>query len=188
MNLKEIKSNSALSVEAETRQAPSVIPHRDGAPSKEVISVNNLLKCFPGKNAVNALEAVSLSIKEREFVSILGPSGCGKSTLLRIVAGLVPYNGGELLVNGLPVTAPRAEIGVVFQTSNMLPWLTVEKNIALGARLRKLPEAQIGPKIRMLIKMLGLTGFENNHPHELSGACDSGRPLVRFWHLIRRFY
>ncbi|WP_370543401.1 ABC transporter ATP-binding protein [Herbaspirillum sp. Sphag1AN] len=119
---------------------------------------------------MNALEDVSLTIREREFVSILGPSGCGKSTLLRIVAGLVPHNAGEVLVNNKPVKGPSPEIGVVFQTSNMLPWLTVEKNMMLGAQLRKLPQQQTEAKVRELVKMLGLSGFEHNHPHQLSGG------------------
>lgn len=142
----------------------------DTGAAGDAIVVRNVLKRFPGKQAVNALEEVSLNIREREFVSILGPSGCGKSTLLRIVAGLVPHNSGDVLVNGKPVTKPSPEIGVVFQTSNMLPWLTVEKNMQLGAQLRKLPAAETEAKVRGLIKMLGLSGFENNHPHELSGG------------------
>jgi len=174
MSLKEMKSNQNQELATKVAEEPAAgtnsLGHPLSVPAKDAIVVDNLLKRFPGKHSVNALEEISLTIKEREFVSILGPSGCGKSTLLRIVAGLVPYNSGELLVNGLPVTAPRAEIGVVFQTSNMLPWLTVEKNIALGAQLRKLPEVLIAPKIRDLIKMLGLSGFEKNYPHELSGG------------------
>ena len=138
--------------------------------SKPAIAVKNVLKTFAGKHEVKALEAVDLAIAPHEFVSILGPSGCGKSTLLRIVAGLTPYEGGEVLVNQKRVTGPSPEIGVVFQSSNMLPWLTVGQNLALGAKLRKIPEAQAAPKIAQLTEMLGLKGFENNHPHQLSGG------------------
>ncbi|MBB3211062.1 NitT/TauT family transport system ATP-binding protein [Herbaspirillum sp. Sphag1AN] len=143
---------------------------QDNQPAAGAICVRNVLKRYPGKHAMNALEDVSLTIREREFVSILGPSGCGKSTLLRIVAGLVPHNAGEVLVNNKPVKGPSPEIGVVFQTSNMLPWLTVEKNMMLGAQLRKLPQQQTEAKVRELVKMLGLSGFEHNHPHQLSGG------------------
>jgi NitT/TauT family transport system ATP-binding protein len=138
--------------------------------AKEVIRVADVVKRFPGKKSVNALEDVSLSIKEQEFVSILGPSGCGKSTLLRIVAGLVSHSEGVVQVNNKDISKPVPEIGVVFQTSNMLPWLTVEKNMMLGAQLRKIPKESIAPKIRELTRMLGLSGFENNFPHELSGG------------------
>ena len=140
------------------------------AERNDAICVRNVLKRYPGKKAFNALEDVSLAIREREFVSILGPSGCGKSTLLRIVAGLVPHTAGEVLVNGKPVAGPSPEIGVVFQTSNMLPWLTVEKNMLLGAQLRKLPMQQAEARVRELTRMLGLSGFEHSHPHQLSGG------------------
>jgi len=146
------------------------VPADESMNEAGAICVRHVLKRYPGKHAVNALEDVSLTIREREFVSILGPSGCGKSTLLRIVAGLVPHNEGEVLVNNTPVKGPSPEIGVVFQTSNMLPWLTVQKNMMLGAQLRKLPAEQTAEKVRALIKMLGLSGFEQNHPHQLSGG------------------
>ncbi|WIT14340.1 ABC transporter ATP-binding protein [Paucibacter sediminis] len=139
-------------------------------PSKPVIEVRQVLKTFAGKREVKALEAVDLAIGAHEFVSILGPSGCGKSTLLRIVAGLTPYQGGEVSVNGRAVMGPSPEIGVVFQSSNMLPWLTVRENMALGARLRKLPESVWAPKLEQLMGMLGLKGFEQHHPHQLSGG------------------
>ncbi|MBT9503722.1 MAG: ABC transporter ATP-binding protein [Burkholderiaceae bacterium] len=138
--------------------------------NKPAIAVKNVLKTFAGKHEVKALESVDLAIAPHEFVSILGPSGCGKSTLLRIVAGLTPYEGGEVLVNQKRVAGPSPEIGVVFQSSNMLPWLTVGQNLALGAKLRKIPEDQAAPKIAQLTEMLGLKGFENNHPHQLSGG------------------
>jgi len=127
--------------------APAALAPQE-ASAKEVIRVADVVKRFPGKHAVNALEDVSLSIREREFVSILGPSGCGKSTLLRIVAGLVPHSEGVVQVNNRAITKPVPEIGVVFQTSNMLPWLTVEQNMMLGAQLRKIPKESIAPKVR----------------------------------------
>ncbi|MFZ6648077.1 ABC transporter ATP-binding protein [Undibacterium sp. TJN25] len=160
--------NLKMMVSQPVAAAPAAGPKESLA--KEVIRVADVVKRFPGKHAVNALEDVSLSIREREFVSILGPSGCGKSTLLRIVAGLVPHSEGVVQVNNRAITKPIPEIGVVFQTSNMLPWLTVEQNMMLGAQLRKIPKESIAPKVRELIRMLGLSGFENNHPHQLSGG------------------
>ena len=146
------------------------VGNMESAPARDVICVRNVLKRYPGKNAFNALEDVSLSIREREFVSILGPSGCGKSTLLRIVAGLVERTEGEVLVNDKPVAGPSPDIGVVFQTSNMLPWLSVEKNMLLGTQLRKLPRQQSQARVRELTRMLGLSGFEHSYPHQLSGG------------------
>jgi NitT/TauT family transport system ATP-binding protein len=139
-------------------------------PAAPAIEVRQVLKTFAGKQEVKALEAVDLAVAPHEFVSILGPSGCGKSTLLRIVAGLTPYQGGEVSVNQKRVNGTSPDIGVVFQSSNMLPWLTVADNIALGAKLRKQPESQWAPKVAQLIAMLGLKGFENHHPHQLSGG------------------
>nr|WP_082552032.1 ABC transporter ATP-binding protein [Massilia sp. Root351] len=136
----------------------------------EVIRVANVVKRFPGKQSVNALEDVSLAVRDREFVSILGPSGCGKSTLLRIVAGLVPHSEGLVQVCNRAMVQPVPEIGVVFQASNMLPWLTVEQNMLLGAELRKLPREALAAKVRELVRTLGLSGFENSYPHQLSGG------------------
>ncbi|MDC8785242.1 ABC transporter ATP-binding protein [Roseateles koreensis] len=134
------------------------------------IAVRQVLKTFAGKHEVKALEAVDLTVAPHEFVSILGPSGCGKSTLLRIVAGLTPYQGGEVQVNQRPVKGPSPEIGVVFQSSNMLPWLTVADNMALGAKLRGLDMQVLHPKLEQLTETLGLKGFEKHHPHQLSGG------------------
>jgi len=135
------------------------------------IAVRGLSKVFAGRGThVRALDNVSADIGAREFVSVLGPSGCGKSTLMRIIAGLIPYERGEVLVTGGPVTGPRPEIGVVFQTANLLPWLTVVGNLRLGAELRKLPRDVIGGKVDPMLKLLGLEGFERAYPHELSGG------------------
>jgi len=111
-----------------------------------------------------------MQVRQREFVSILGPSGCGKSTLLRMVSGLVPCDAGEIRVDGKSIAAPVPEIGVVFQTSNMLPWLTVGDNIRLGAKLRNLPSVKTEARLPGLLDTLGLTQFVDRYPHELSGG------------------
>ncbi|WP_223272176.1 ABC transporter ATP-binding protein [Pandoraea pnomenusa] len=139
-----------------------------------VIEVRHVDKAYAAKQRkgmpVRILDDVSLSIADREFVSILGASGCGKSTLLRIVAGLVPHDGGEVRVVGQRVSRPVPDIGVVFQTSNMLPWLTVRQNLLLGTRLRKIPKEKSEPRVQALLEMLGLSQFAEHHPHELSGG------------------
>ncbi|MGR9604757.1 ABC transporter ATP-binding protein [Pandoraea sputorum] len=150
--------------------APSVAPQTSDA----MIEVRHIDKTFPAKNRktapVKILDDVSLSIADQEFVSILGTSGCGKSTLLRIVAGLVAHDGGEVRVAGQRVSRPVPEIGVVFQTSNMLPWLTVRQNLLLGTSLRKIPKEKSEPRVAALLEMLGLAQFADHHPHELSGG------------------
>lgn len=99
---------------------------------KSVISLSGAGKLFGG---LQVLKDVSAEIGAAEFVSILGPSGCGKSTLLRLIAGLVPFEQGHIRFGGAEVTAPTAEMGFVFQTSNLLPWLTVRDNLLLGVDL-----------------------------------------------------
>jgi NitT/TauT family transport system ATP-binding protein len=146
--------------------------HRDEA-APALISVEKVGKRFAargGAGAFSALDDVSMQVRQGEFVSILGPSGCGKSTLLRMVAGLVPCDGGRILLGAEPISAPVPDIGVVFQTSNMLPWLTVGANIRLGAKLRNLPKAQVEQRLPALLETLGLTAFADRYPHELSGG------------------
>jgi NitT/TauT family transport system ATP-binding protein len=135
-----------------------------------VISVHNVSKTYGGPKGVVALRGVDCEVADREFVSILGPSGCGKSTLLRIIGGLIPYEGDAVMVRGIRVTEPSPEVGTVFQTSNLLPWLTVAANLRLGAEIRKLPAATIASNVNRMIRMLGLEGFESSYPHQLSGG------------------
>jgi NitT/TauT family transport system ATP-binding protein len=138
-----------------------------------VIDIDKAGKRFAARGdaqAFTALDDVSLQVGQREFVSILGPSGCGKSTLLRMIAGLVPCDEGSIRVSGHTVSKPLDEIGVVFQTSNLLPWMTVGANIRLGAKLRKLPRAQVEARLPALIDTLGLGQFVDRYPHELSGG------------------
>ena len=148
-------------------------PAPQDAEARVMIDVDNVGKRFAARGdaaAFNALEDVSMQVRQREFVSILGPSGCGKSTLLRMVSGLVPCDAGEIRVDGRSITAPVPEIGVVFQTSNMLPWLTVGDNIRLGAKLRNLPTVKTEARLPGLLDTLGLTQFVDRYPHELSGG------------------
>jgi len=110
------------------------------------------------------LDRVSLSAQRGEFVSFIGPSGCGKSTLLRLIAGLLPSPPNELQV------APKTEIGFVFQDPTLLPWLTVEDNIALPSKLRGLPPAERSERLRKLLRLVRLAERAHAYPHELSGG------------------
>jgi len=153
------------------------------APETRAVAIElvDVSKVFGGPSGVKALDRVSFEVGEREFVSILGPSGCGKSTLLRLIAGLMPFEGERLSLGGEDVSGPMDDVGVVFQTANLLPWRTVEANLKLGAEIhgRKTP----GDRLSALVETLGLTGFEARHPHELSGGMKQrvaiGQALVR---------
>ncbi|VVE11769.1 ABC transporter ATP-binding protein [Pandoraea iniqua] len=168
--------NTVTKLHTAAQAAPSADAGRAPAAQADdaMIEIRHIDKTFAGKARkaapVRILDDVSLSIADQEFVSILGASGCGKSTLLRIVAGLVPHDGGEIRVAGQRVSRPVPEIGVVFQTSNMLPWLTVRQNLLLGTSLRKIPKEKSEPRVAALLEMLGLSQFADHHPHELSGG------------------
>ncbi len=119
---------------------------------------------------ITALKNVTLSIGSSQFVSLLGPSGCGKSTLLRCVAGLERPSSGRILLHGSEVLSPPKDMGMVFQRDVLLDWLTVERNILLPSKIRGLPANEWTSKARALLEVIGLTGFENRFPWELSGG------------------
>jgi NitT/TauT family transport system ATP-binding protein len=150
---------------ADMKAAPPV----QASAGENAIVLTGVSKIFgSGDSAVTALSDVSCEISDSEFVSVIGPSGCGKSTLLRILAGLIPYEEGEVSVSGQRVTGTMDQVGVVFQTSNLLPWLTVEANLILGLKVRGLRPEQ--DQVATMLETLGLVGFEKSHPHELSGG------------------
>jgi NitT/TauT family transport system ATP-binding protein len=122
------------------------------------------------RERVIALAGVDLEVAEGEFVTVVGPSGCGKSTLLGILAGLIQPTGGEVLLDGRPVDGPGPDRGVVFQELAILPWRTVERNIAHGPEIRGVPAAERAAIVRRFVELVGLTGFERKYPHELSGG------------------
>jgi NitT/TauT family transport system ATP-binding protein len=122
------------------------------------------------RERVVALDGVDLEVKEGEFLTVVGPSGCGKSTLLGILAGLVQPTRGEVLLDGRPVTGPGPDRGVVFQEFAILPWRTVERNIAHGLEIRGVPRAERAATVRRFVDLVGLAGFEGKYPHELSGG------------------
>ena len=117
-----------------------------------------------------AVERVDLEVQKSEFLAILGPSGCGKSTLLQAIDGLLKPTRGEVLVNERPVTGPGTDRAIVFQEFALLPWRNVVDNVAFGLELN--PQHGIDPKSRAreLVELVGLSGFEDYHPHQLSGG------------------
>ena len=137
-------------------------------------------KVYAGmEGPVAALEAVSLDVAEGEFVAILGPSGCGKSTLLLMVAGLLPPSAGTVRLAGRAVTRPQTEIGIVFQTPVLLDWRTVLRNVLLQVESRGLDVAAYRPKARELLRSVGLDGFEDRYPFELSGGMRQRAAICR---------
>ena len=126
-----------------------------------------------------ALQPVDFEVQDNDFVTILGPSGCGKSTLLRIVAGLDHATSGRVLLDGMPVEGPGPERGMVFQSYTLFPWLTIEQNIRFGLRERGMPEAQQKERAAYFIAKVGLRGFEQHFPKQLSGGMQQRTAIAR---------
>jgi NitT/TauT family transport system ATP-binding protein len=145
-----------------------------------VIGIENVSLIYRSKaSQVQALENVSFAAADREFVALVGPSGCGKSTLLKLISGLIPPTAGSIRVNGMPVRGPTASIGIVFQSPLLMAWRTVLENVLLQVEIRDLPVAQYRAAARELIDLVGLSGFENAHPHQLSGGMQQRVGLCR---------
>jgi len=144
------------------------------------IVINNATKYYETRTGrVHALDNFSATIGEGELVCVLGPSGCGKSTLLWAMGGLHPLTSGEVLVGGRPVTGPRPEIGMIFQDANLLPWRTLYKNVVFPLEIKGLSIKQYEPRVRQLLEMVGLSGFANKYPRELSGGMQQRASIAR---------
>jgi NitT/TauT family transport system ATP-binding protein len=154
-----------------------------GASAPATIQVNDLSHWFvdaQGKT-VHALDEIDLSIHPGEFITVVGPSGCGKTTLLNILAGFIKPTSGEALVNGAPITKPGKDRGVVFQELAILPWRTVKRNIAHGLEIQRVGQAQIDERVAQLTDLVGLKGFEDHYPHQLSGGMRQRVAVARTW-------
>ncbi len=147
-----------------------------------MIEIAGLSKTFParGKDApVEALKDVSLTINDGEFVTVLGPSGCGKTTLLRIVAGLIRADAGTISLDGKVIDGPGPERAMVFQSIALMPWATVLGNVAFGLKLRGISRSEREARAAELLELVGLSGFENRLPGELSGGMQQRVGLAR---------
>jgi NitT/TauT family transport system ATP-binding protein len=156
----------------------------DHAPTRasnaDTISVRNLsLKYGRGPDAVLALSNISFSVADGEFIAVVGPSGCGKSTLLKILAGLLRQSEGAADLKGTPITGPRRDIGVVFQSPVLFPWRSVLENVMLPADVQGLDKGEMRKRAMDLIELVGLSGFENRYPRELSGGMQQRVGIVR---------
>jgi len=136
-----------------------------------IISLKHLRKSFTkNRDVVQALDDFNLGVNQGEFVCLLGPSGCGKTTVLRIVAGLESASGGEVIVGGKKVASAGPDRGMVFQEFALFPWRTVRKNIEFGLEVKGVPVRERSRISSQLIELVGLKGFEDAHPKELSGG------------------
>ncbi|GAB3473701.1 ABC transporter ATP-binding protein [Nocardiopsis coralliicola] len=137
-------------------------------------------KAFPLKDSfVSALDGVSLSIADREFVTVVGPSGCGKSTLLNLAAGLDEPTSGDVLVDGRPVAGPGPERGVIFQQYALFPWLTVRRNVEFGLRIAGVGAEERRRRAERTIDLVGLTEFADALPKTLSGGMKQRCAIAR---------
>jgi len=145
------------------------------------LELRNISKNFRAESGaeVRAVESVSLELKHGEFMSIVGPSGCGKSTLLGIIAGLTGNYDGQLLINGQAVNGTHRDVGVVFQEESTFPWRTTLENVAFGLEVAGTPRREREDIARQLIDMVGLDGFEESYPAELSGGMRQRVALAR---------
>ena len=146
------------------------------------LSIEGVSRTFPGVRdgaATVALQPTSLAVADNDFITVLGPSGCGKSTLLRIVAGLDAPTSGRVLLDGVPVTRPGADRGMVFQSYTLFPWLTVKENICFGLRERGEAQARQAEIAAHYIAKVGLAGFEHHYPKMLSGGMQQRTAIAR---------
>jgi ABC-type nitrate/sulfonate/bicarbonate transport system ATPase subunit len=146
------------------------------------LRIEGVARVFPGLRGgppTKALEPIDLAVVENDFLTVLGPSGCGKSTLLRIVAGLDRPSAGRVLLDGREVRGPGADRGMVFQSYTLFPWLTVAQNIAFGLRERGVPRAARREVVAAYVAKVGLAGFENHYPKQLSGGMQQRTAIAR---------
>jgi len=144
--------------------------------------IDNVSRVFPGVRGgapTRALQPVSMTVGDNDFVTILGPSGCGKSTLLRMVAGLDAPTTGRILLEQVPVAEPGPDRGMVFQSYTLFPWLSVADNIAFGLREKGVPAVERGRIAGQWLERVGLTAFAHHYPRQLSGGMQQRTAIAR---------
>jgi len=154
----------------------------DPRPAKPLLQAVHLGHQYQARGStVVALQDVDLTIREGDFVTIVGPSGCGKSTLASMFAGLTKPTTGQVLYDGKPIEGPSSERGMVFQELAVLPWRTVEANIGHGLEIAGVPRTERRRRVAELVELIGLQGFENKYPRELSGGMRQRVAVARTW-------
>jgi len=136
----------------------------------EIDSVSKTYNPDDPDGRVEAVRDIDLEIGRGEFLSIVGPTGCGKSTLLEIVAGLINPTAGRVRIDGDPITEPRRDVGVVFQEDSTFPWRTAFENVVFGLEMQGTPKRERTERAQEMMDLVGLSGFEDSYPNELSGG------------------
>jgi NitT/TauT family transport system ATP-binding protein len=150
-----------------------------GGGSEIVVEGVNHLYRPPGGRPVLALEDVSFAVRSREFLALLGPSGCGKSTLLYLIGGFLSTETGRILLDGAPIAGPGPDRGIVFQHFALFPWKTVRANVRYGLEKMPLPREERDRRAQSFINLVGLTGFEDSYPSQLSGGMKQRTAIAR---------
>jgi sulfonate transport system ATP-binding protein len=158
----------------------SALGAREAATRAPILRISGLRKSYVLERAtLQILDGITLDVAPGEFVSIVGASGCGKSTLLRLIAGLEGGYEGAIVYQGANVTAPDIERGIVFQEHRLLPWLTVAENIALAFSSTDVQRSERRARVAEQIATVGLSGFENAYPHQISGGMSQRVAIAR---------
>jgi NitT/TauT family transport system ATP-binding protein len=175
------KPEKTLLLPSYLEQSDAVRQRFDKLKQREVIlEVKSLDKTYKTANGETiALKNVSFQTHKREFVCVIGPSGCGKSTLVRILAGLESYTGGEVLLDGNPITGPGRDRGMVFQGYTLFPWRTVKQNVMFGLEMNNISTIEAGREAELWLELVGLEKFANAYPHELSGGMKQRVAIAR---------
>jgi NitT/TauT family transport system ATP-binding protein len=144
------------------------------------LAVEHVTKVYANDaQEVVALKDIAITVEKGEFISIVGPSGCGKTTLLEILCGLRTPTSGSVKIKGETVTGPHPAIGIVFQEESTFPWRTVLENVEFGLQMRGVPKAERRERARQMIALVGLAGFENAYPYQLSGGMKQRVAIAR---------
>ncbi len=170
-----MKATTALDRSRWLRRAHAIMP----GPAQIVIENVSHMYRPPRGREVLALDQVSLEVANREFVALLGPSGCGKSTLLYLIGGFLPVETGTIRVDGTPVVGPGPDRGIVFQHFALFPWKTVRGNILYGLERQGMPKDEREKRAMDFIELVGLTGFEDSYPSQLSGGMKQRTAIAR---------
>ena len=164
---------------------PSEVGLRKAAPAAQAAAAQIVIDAVshryrpPRGRPVLALDDLSLKVREREFVALLGPSGCGKSTLLYLIGGFLPVEEGAILVDDRPIAGPGPDRGIVFQHFALFPWKTVMQNVLYGLEKQDLAREERRRRAQDFIELVGLSGFEDSYPSQLSGGMKQRAALAR---------
>src|ERR1700682_2330215 len=144
------------------------------------IHLSGVSKTYRSRDGdVPSLRPLDFHINAGEFFVVVGPSGCGKTTLLKMIAGLLPPSTGEIVIEGRTITKPPGDVGIIFQTAMLLPWRTVFRNVMMPAEVKGLPRETHEQRAQALLKMVGLSGFEQKYPWQLSGGMQQRASICR---------